>query len=401
MEVFDDERFWEWIAAHEGDDPVKLRLAWHGREPWIDDAVRQIECRRKYRRKLPCEVACGRFYFPTALSGEQSTSDELASMHATMIPDGVRSVVDLTAGLGVDAMTIAREKGMRVTAIERNPDVAAALRHNSCVMGVEVDAMCADCRDYMAAVPDGAFDLVFIDPARRDTNGGRVFGLADCQPDVVAMFPLLCRKARMLIVKMSPMLDVTQTLRELPGTTDLWALGTSTECKELVARCDLSVSDAAASDMEPCIHAATPHGDFSFTRREETEAEPVYGVPEAGGWLYEPWPAVMKVAPWRLLSERFGTVQLHPNTHLYYSAEPVPDFPGEGRRIIEIMPFASSVLKQLPRRYPRMQVATRNFPMTTDVLSRKLRAKEGAMAPRLMGATVVSDAHLLIMLEAK
>ena len=127
----------------------------------------------------------------------------------------------------------------------------------------------------------------------------------------------------------------------------------------------------------------------------------MYGVPEAGGWLYEPWPAVMKVAPWRLLSERFGMVQLHPNTHLYYSAEPVPDFPGEGKRIIEIMPFASSVLKQLPRRYPRMQVATRNFPMTTDVLSRKLRAKEGAMAPRLMGATGVPDAPLLIMLEAK
>ena len=399
MEIFDDERFWAWIETHKNDDPVKLRLAWHGREPWIDDAVRQIECRRKYRRKLPCEISSERFYFPTSLSGEQSTSDELARMHAAMIPAGTHSIVDLTSGLGVDAMTIARNTGIHVIAVERNPEVSAALRHNADITVSDVEAICADCRDYLESVSDGRFDVAFIDPARRDNNGGRVFGLRDCEPDILSMLPLLRRKVRTLIVKMSPMLDVTQTLRDLPCTTDLWSLGSSTECKELVARCDLQAD--CSGDYEPDIHVVTPNGEMSFKFGEEAGADSGYGTPMAGGWLYEPWPAVMKVAPWRLLSARYGVEQLHPNTHLYYSAEPVPDFPGEGRRILEVLPFASSVLKQLPRRYSHMQVAARNFPMAANVLSRKLRAKEGLGAPRLMAATVVPDTPVLIMLEGR
>ena len=99
------------------------------------------------------------------------------------------------------------------------------------VVGADVETICADCRDYLESVPDGRFDIdiAFIDPARRDADGGRVFGIRDCEPDILTMLPLLRRKVRTLIVKLSPMLDVTRTLRDLPGTTDLWSLGSSTE----------------------------------------------------------------------------------------------------------------------------------------------------------------------------
>jgi hypothetical protein len=394
MDYLDNSEFWAWIDAHIADDPTKLRLAWHGRIPWVDDAVRQIECRRKYRKKLPTEVACSRFYFPTSLSGEQSTSDELAMIHADMIPADVRRVVDLTSGLGVDVMTIARRyPGCSVTAVERDTNVAEALSANARAMGVALNVECADCRDFLADTPDGAFDVAFIDPARRDAKGGRVYGLADCEPDVTAMLPVIEKKAQMLIVKMSPMLDVSQTLRELSGTTDIWALGTSTECKELVACVKFG------ADAEPMIHVVTPAGKFSFTRSEESDAPIAYGAPDVGGWLYEPWAAVMKVAPWRLLSSRYGTVKLHPNTQLYYSESEVADFPGERYRILEVLPFASSVLKQLPRRYPAMEVAVRNFPITADALARKLRAKQGKDARRIMAATVQPGEPLLIVLE--
>lgn len=403
MSFIDDKMFWQWVNAHENDDPVKLRLAWHGREVWIDDAVRQIECRRKYRKKLPAEVACPDFYFPTSLSGEQSTSDELARMHADMLPDCVNSVVDLTAGLGVDAMTLARVTGAHVVAVERDREVADALVHNAVATGVKIDVVCDDCRDYLAALPDKAFDVAFIDPARRDTRGGRVYGLADCEPDVLQMLPLLRRKVRTLIVKMSPMLDVSQTLRDLPGVSDLWALGTSTECKELVAKC-IFVDDAEMNCTGDCretrLHASTGKGEFVFTTSEEASASCSYGLPSCSGWIYEPWPVVMKVAPWRLLAERFGMTQLHPNTHLYYSPEVVADFPGERRRIMEVLPFSSSVIKRVPKRYPLMQVATRNFPLTTEMLVRKLHAKEGYGAVRILGATVSPDTLSLIVLES-
>ncbi len=397
MDFIDNDQFWQWVSEHIADDPVKLRLAWHGREPWINDAVRQIECRRKYRRKLAAEVAMPRFYFPTSLSGEQSTGDALASLHAGMIPEDAESLIDLTSGLGIDVMAVARMRNLgHITAVEHDSILAQALRHNSTVMGCDVDVVCADCRDYVKTLSDNAFDVAFIDPARRDAKGGRVYGLSDCEPDVVAMLSDIRSKMDTLIVKMSPMLDVTQTLRDLPGVTDLWALGTSTECKELVVKCDLR---SGAEVGEPLIHAVTPEGEFMFTRSEEAEAEVDYGEPEAGGWLYEPWPAVMKVAPWRLLSSRYGALRLHQNTNLYYSPDPIPDFPGDGRRVIEVLPFASSVLKQLPRRYQTMEVAVRNFPMTADVLAKKLHARQGAHAIRLIATTVTPHNSILIVLE--
>lgn len=393
---FDNPSFWQWVDEHMADDPARLLLSWRGREPWIDEAVMQIECRRKYRRKLPAEIACGRFYFPTSLSGEQSTSDELALMHADMIPEGTATMVDLTSGLGIDVTTAARVRGIKVTAVERDPVVAEALRHNAKVLGVDVNVVCGDCRDFLAEVPDGAFDVAFIDPARRDASGGRVNGLADCSPDVVEMLPLLRRKVRTLIVKMSPMLDVTQVVRKLPGTTDVWALGTPTECRELVVRVPLHDSDATT---EPIIHAVTSKGEFTFTRAEEADAEVKYGAPKAGGWLYEPWPVVMKVGPWRLLSQQFGVYRLQQNTGLYYSPEPVEGFPGEGREVIEVLPFASSVLKRLVRSYPHLQVAVRNFPMPADTLRRKLRVTDGHNAPRLIAATVTPDTPMLLILK--
>ncbi|WP_295727911.1 class I SAM-dependent methyltransferase [uncultured Muribaculum sp.] len=336
--------------------------------------------------------------FPTSLSGEQSTSDELARMHASMLPDGVCSMVDLTAGLGVDAMTLARVTGAHVVAVEREREVADALVHNAAAMGVWIDVKCADCRDYLTALPDRVFDAAFIDPARRDARGLRVYGLADCEPDVLQMLPLLRRKARTLIVKMSPMLDVSQILRDLPVVNDLWALGSSTECKELVARCLLAEESGAMMGAEPRLHAVTSKGEFMFTPADEVAASCGYGLPASEGWIYEPWPVVMKLAPWRLLAERFGMTQLHPNTHLYYSQERVDGFPGDGRRIIEVLPFSSSVIKRMPKRYPVMQVATRNFPLTTDVLARKLHAREGHNAVRVIGATVSPDVPSLIVL---
>ena len=123
------------------------------------------------------------------------------------------------------------------------------------------------------------FGTAFIDPARRDANGGRVFSLADCEPDVTAMLPSISKICRRLIVKMSPMLDISHTINALDGCSQIISLGTATECKELIAVKDF---DRKSSEIEIKGITLLPDGisDFSYTKEEEQGATmPNYSIP--------------------------------------------------------------------------------------------------------------------------
>lgn len=385
------EEFWTWVHDHLADDPFELRLRWAGRLPWIDEAVMQVECRRRCARKLPEELKHREFMFPTVLSSEQSTSDELAAFHASLLKPGIK-VLDMTAGLGIDAFHIA-ESGSTVTAVDMDPRVADALRHNASVLGLEgrVNAVCADSVVYVATAAEPC-DAVFIDPARRAADGSRVFNLADCSPDVAALLPSIFRIAPLLVVKASPMLDISRTLRDLPGTEAIYVTGTPTECKELVA----VVSREPASAL-PSINIWTPAYSFTFTMEEERVAEAVFAAPQSGGYLYEPSEVTMKAAPWRTLSARFGIGMLHPNSHLYCSKEKVDGFPGDRWLIEKVVPFASSELKRFARQYPKINVAVRNFGWTADKLRDKLRVKDGGDR-RLMATTLLDGTKVMMVL---
>lgn len=385
------EEMMAWVRAHAGANPAALRLKYAGKTlPFpADEAILQVECRRRFGKKLVTTLdRTPDFIFPTALSGEQCTSDALAARHA-MLAAGCRTAVDLTAGLGIDAMALAAA-GLEVTAVERDARVAAALEVNA----PELDVVCADCRDFVAEHSGPRFDLAFIDPARRAADGGRVFSLADCEPDVVAMLPQLRRVARRLVVKMSPMLDITHTLGLLPGASDIIALGTATECKELVA-----VLDFDSPAAEPLITAATAEADLiSFTPAQEAAATQTYALPAEGMWVYEPLPPVMKAAPFALLCQRFGVTAIAPNTHVYLSQELIPEFPGHARRVAAALPYSSGVLKRFAARWPRADVAARNFPVAAAEVARKLRVRAGE-SPRVLAVTAAAGEKMLIVSE--
>lgn len=383
--------FFEWIAAHAGDDPARLRLK-HGRDRAAE--ILQIECRRRFGAKLRRTLESKpQFVFPTALSGEQSTSDELAAFHASLVAPGA-AVADLTAGLGIDAAALATVAAS-VVAVERNPEVAEALKLNS----PELEVVEGDCRDYVAqAVADGRrFDAVFIDPARRDGDGGRTYAFDRCEPDVPAMMPALEKITRRLIVKASPMLDITLASSQLGTPQRVIALGTTTECKEL----DFVV-DFHDPDTETVIEAVTVMADgresvFAFTRAEEAAAEAVYGVPSVGQYILEPFPAAMKVGAPKLLCSRFGVAKLAPNTHVWYGDEVPAGFPGRGFRITEVLPYASKHIKRYAAAHPRVGVTARNFDMTADALRSKLGVKDGPA--RLFAVSDATGARWLVTTE--
>lgn len=388
----DTPEFWQWVDCHIDDDPVKLRLKWQGKLPWANLAILQIECRRKSRKKLAEELTCPTLFFPTALSAEQCTSDILADFHASLIRPG-DTLLDLTCGLGIDVYHAAC-RASEVTAVDMNPEITEAVIHNAAALGHDnITAVTADCREFIKNT-DKHYDIVFIDPARRSTNGERIYRLADCSPDVTSMLGDIAAVSNRLIIKASPMLDITQVLRELPDTTDIYVTGTSTECKEIVA--DITFDNRHSS--EPVIHVMTPLYDFSFTQSEEASATPDYDLPAAGEYLYEPGAAVMKAAPFRLLSQCYGLKKLHPNTHLYHSAARITDFPGDTWHIDRVADFSSHEIKAIARQHDRLNIATRNFDMSADTLRKKLKVKDGG-TQRLIAATLADNSKAMLLLS--
>lgn len=379
----------QWIADHAAEDVTRLRLR-HGAERAAD--ILQIECRRRFGGKLRHTLAANpEFVFPTALAGEQSTSDALAAYHSSLLQEGER-VADLTAGLGVDAMAMSLKAN--VVAVEMEQLKVDALRLNARHLP-QLTAVCADCRHWLAEQAEKAFSTVFIDPARRAANGGRVYALSDCEPDVTAMLPQLRRVCKRLIIKASPMLDITHTLSLLPDAVRVIALGTTTECKELVIECRFD-----ATVVEPTIEAVTltPDGEvvsqMQFLRSEEVSAEVECAEPQAGMWLYDPYPAVMKAAPMRLLGACYGVSKLAPQSHLWLSTDRVDAFPGHAYRVERVEQCSSRILKQLANQRVRASITTTNFPMTADVLRARLRAVDGPA--RLFASTDSCGERVLI-----
>lgn len=386
--------FWEWVQKHKGQDTARLRLASRA-DANIDvhSAITQVDCRNRYGRKIGETLErFPQFYFPSELAGEQCTSDRLATFHCNYV-DADDVLVDLTAGLGIDVLHMA-EKVKKAVAVELNTALAYALRYNAEGLGISnLKVVQGDCRDLLPEI-DGT--IAFIDPARRAPDGSRTFALTDCSPDITAMMPSMSKKFKRVVVKMSPMLDVTEVCKSLPCITSVYILGTATECKEIDIIMDFTSSESGSeeekSTREPVIHAVTlfadgTYNDFCFYRSDEhnlPEGGNISAAPKVGETLFVPYPSVMKAAPFNLLANRFGVAKFHANTHLYFGkvTEQSLGFPGERLEIADVVPWQSKYLKRFKSRYPNVAVTARNFGMSAEALRMKLGVREGGNAPR-------------------
>lgn len=345
----------------------------------------QQECRRRAAKKLAATLLFPDFRFPTSLSAEQCTGDELAELHSAMVSEGAR-VVDLTCGLGIDAFHIAR-RASHVVAIDMDPIVAEAIEPNATALGLNnIYGVNADCSEWLKKCNEH-FDYAFIDPARRGENGRRLFSLHDCKPDVIELLPEIKRIASHVIIKMSPMLDINAVLRELPETCRLHILGTTSECKELVAE----VTGGFTGEPEIIVQTVGKP-TLRFRRNELSPVTSYANEVNTGDIIGEPWPTVMKAMAWGALS---GT-QLHPDTHLWLNPE--ADFPGKTYTVSRIEEFRSANIKRLAKEKISASVAVKNLPITAAELSKRLKVRESSTT-RLLATTIFPSKKYFLFLN--
>lgn len=358
----------EFVREHCSDDPSRLRFKFHGDErEWVPYAINNIAALKKKRKfQLPDGTDLTPAVIPTELSAQQSTSAAVASLHASLAGEGRMRILDMTFGLGMDASLLSRNPDCRLTGFDLQEVLVDAARSNFAGRG-NVEVFCADSVEFLNQYSGEPFDLVFIDPARRGKEGERLYNLHDCAPDLTELLPMLRLKSRRVMAKLSPMLDVTQTIRDLPGIRELHVVEEDGECKELLAMLDFTV-ETSEPEIEIDRFAAGEWQSYSFLKSQENllQAEDAAaGItslkPEPGIYLLEPSAATMKAAPFNLLSRDFGIGRLHPNTQIYLSAQPVDGFPGRQFEIQEVWPFASSVLKRIGKEVPKADITLRNF----------------------------------------
>lgn len=417
-------------------------------------AVNTIEGRRRLRKKLPEWVACTGLVYPSSLCAEQCSSSDTARYKASIVQrifneyvgtvasmvgapcrttgsatKGTESVpdknspttrnqsvtelaevtipsrgkvADLTGGLGVDSWAFS-EVAEEVLYNEMNPALAAAARHNFKALGVtnifikNSEATSDSLKDIFG---DFRPDVIFLDPARRDSAGKKVFLLEDCSPDVLKILPELFGISRFVLLKLSPMADITMAVERLDRTyeeylekasgkgwngqwvREVHVVASGGECKELLILLDGEWNEGYS------LTCREDGKTLTFKPEEITKAKAGYPDSTFARIIFEPGKSLTKAGVSNAICERFGLVKLARFTHLYTISEPLSDSESEQRTaplkdfgkvfyVKEILSLNKSSMKDVGKRYPHSEVSAKNIPMSSDELRTRLKVKSG------------------------
>ena len=366
--------------------------------------IQQIDGWQRARTKLPSWAAHDEIIYPPHLAIEQCSSEVTARYKTKLcqrLIQNFTSMADLTGGMGVDFSLLAPlfEKAIYV---ERQPHLCETARHNFQVLGIDHATVTeGDGLEVLSQLPHQ--NLVFIDPARRDTHGARTYAISDCTPDILPVLPKILKKTDILLVKLSPMLDWHQTAEELdascPGALrEIHIIATGNECKEL-----LVVLSAKRSDCPVALHCVNDDSCFVTDTQEERQLPPCPTLSHleetaAMSWLYEPNAAIMKAGCFNTLSQRLPVRALSANSHLFVANTHLTDFPGRQLHILRISSTNKKELRKALEGIDRANITVRNFPMSAVQLRQRLRIADGGNH-WIFASTIGQREHVIFVCE--
>lgn len=357
---------------------------WH----WF---LQQIEGRERTADKLPTFASIPDWWYPVRLSCEQCSSELTARYKASLLSplalgEGKEErFLDLTGGYGVDTYFLS-EQFIHTDYVEQNEELCRIAAHNFALsqkskverqkLSIAIHNTTAE--DFLLSSPCGeaGWGLIFLDPARRDSHGSKVFRIEDCTPNVEELLPTLLAHSKRLLIKLSPMLDLTQAVTCLSQVNwDIHIVAIKNEVKEVLLL-------SGGTGQITTIDLAQKDQAFVFTREEEQHCGLDIRDGKLANYLYEPNAAILKAGAYKLVAQRFGLHKLDVNTHLYTSRQFIENFPGRVWRITE-----KQNLKQA-------NVLTRNYPLTPEQLKKKLHLRDGGTA-FVIGCRVAGKPTLL------
>jgi hypothetical protein len=332
------------------------------------EIINQIEAKKRCKNKLNTWFETDNIYYPNKLNIEQTSSEVTAKHKASLIKG--KSLIDVTGGFGVDCFYFAKQF-KTVTHCELNTDLSKIVAHNNLVFKIEnIDCVTTNGIDYIIN-NDTTYDWIYIDPSRRNDAKGKVFMLSDCLPNVPQHLDNLFEKSNNIMIKTSPLLDISLGIKELDFVKKIHCIAVNNEVKELLWVLEKDF-DQSVKIITTNIKKDKKH-NFEFYLDEEANATVNYSKPLT--YLYEPNSAILKSGAFNSVAEQLSVFKLHKHSHLYTS-EQLIDFPGRRFKIETIAPYNKKKFKQ-QFKLDKANFTTRNFPETVAQLRQKLKVKDG------------------------
>ena len=389
----------QFIREHLTADVRTLALSAHPDGVDMQYALTQISGWQTARLKVPLWAATDGIVYPKHLSLEQCTSQYIAQYKALEVEKLLGSgfkIADITGGFGVDCFFIS-QAAAQVYYNEMSAELCQCARTNFKALGrSEIEVNCGSAEDYIMRFEPDSLDLIYLDPARRGDAGRKLVSISDCQPDTVSLQDDLLRIAPNVMVKLSPMLDISRALTELRHVSQVLVIGLEGECKEITL---LMQRDF---ETEPVIEAidisadGTPQTPVSSAKSTNNALPLPIADPQQlqpGTYISEPSAPYMKSSLFRTIATQTATALLHPDTHLFWSKQKPENFPGRVFRLEVIMPFDKKSLSALAKTQANLSV--RNFPETAPQLQKKLKLRDGGT--RYLIATTLSDSRRVLL----
>jgi hypothetical protein len=362
--------FRQFVQDHLEEDPALLLFKYQGKVGFdLKVAVQQIAARQKAAKKLPAWSKNLSLLFPASISVEQSSSEQTAGFKSNGRTGGW--MIDLTGGFGVDCHHLSQgfEKGVYC---EQQTELFEISTHNLNTLNPgKFDFVAGDGLEFLRKTTQH-FDLIYADPARRGTGNQKLYKLQDCEPNVVDAWTLLRSKSDRILLKVSPMLDLTQAWSELPDIQKITVVSVRNEVKELLLHWDKA--NEGAPKMIAVVDLESGLPQFEFEPKAEEQAHSQFA--EAGKYLIEPLAGILKAGAFNLFGASFGLKKLERNSHLYTSETFPTGIPG---RIFEVLQEISPKKQEIKALFPpgKANVICRNYVTGAEELKKKLGLKDG------------------------
>ncbi len=351
-----------WISENMNTDLNKLLLKKSPfQEVAIQEIVQQIKGKKVAEKKFPFLLKDG-IVFPPNLNLEQSSSQITAQYKAENLSG--KNFLDLTCGLGIDAFFLSENYETK-TLVEQNKNLIETVENNWTALGKSARFINTDLETFLQS-NSAHYDLIYLDPARRDQNKNKKFLLEDLSPNLLEIMPELSKISDLVMVKLSPLIDISYLLSVFPDLSEIQIIAVKNEVKELVLVYRPKIKPEKTKIK--AINLESSDAEFVFFQQEEKTAIIEYS--DVLNYLYLPNNAVLKSGAFNSIGEYFGLYKLHANTHLYTSNHLVEGFPGRVLAIEKIS--ASKILKG-----EKFNIISKNHPLTPEEIKKKYKIGDG------------------------
>lgn len=333
----------------------------------IQELAQQIEGKQKASIKLPLWYGTENILYPKKINIEQTSSEATAFYKANLVSGD--SLIDLTGGFGIDC-TYFSKKIKQVVHCELNMELSKLVTHNTKKLAIEnIETVVGDSFKTLQN-KNQKFDWIYVDPSRRNDAKGKVFLLKDCLPNVPKNLDFLFTYTNNILIKNSPILDISSTIKELKFVKEIHVVAIHNEVKELLFLLQKGYKNAIKIKTINILKENSQCFDYHIG----AIASATYSDPK--NFLYEPNAALLKSGAFQQISSELNIDKLHQHTHLYTSEYLIENFPGRSFRILSQTKYDRKKLKELlPEN--KANISIRNFPESVAQIRKKTKIKDG------------------------